>query len=373
MKKILVATNHLNSIGGSEMYTYYLIKALKKDISLEVEYFTFQKGEVSERIETELGVHFKTGSHYDLILASHNTTVAYLYGQGPIVQVSHGTVPPLEQPIPLASAHIAVSDEIAHHLKSLGYDSKVILNGVDLEVFDSNLPVNNTVETILSLCQSDEANNLIGEVCREKDIEFLHHNKYSNPNFDISEEINNADMVIGVGRSAYDAMACGRPVILFDNRSYNGNKGDGYLKPSDFLNFAKYNCSGRYKNKPLNKALLAQEIEKYDPKDGLELRKIAEKHLAIDINASNILEFGFQIQEGNNYAGTLGRMVNYLQNKKHFNKLKKDLRHLYKERLIKGEKMETLESEISSQKFPFQVKLALQFFIRKQNRKMKRE
>lgn len=55
---ILVATNHLDKVGGTETYTYTLIEELKRRENIEVDYFTFKKGEISERIEHRLGISF---------------------------------------------------------------------------------------------------------------------------------------------------------------------------------------------------------------------------------------------------------------------------------------------------------------------------
>ncbi len=94
---ILVATNHLKSIGGTETYSYAIIEELKSR-GLNVEYFTFHKGLVSEKIERDLKVSFMKKRNYDLILANHYTTVDRLFGKGFIIQTCHGIFPPLERP-----------------------------------------------------------------------------------------------------------------------------------------------------------------------------------------------------------------------------------------------------------------------------------
>ena len=54
---ILVATNHLETLGGSETYTYALAEELKNQ-RFKVDYFTFQKGTVSDQLEKKLNVQF---------------------------------------------------------------------------------------------------------------------------------------------------------------------------------------------------------------------------------------------------------------------------------------------------------------------------
>lgn len=279
---VLVGNNHLESIGGSEMYTYDIIKSLSKKEGVSVEYFTFHRGQVSEKIEDELKVSFKSKKKYDLVVASHYPVIEELCLLGPTIQVCHGIVPGLEEPNPLADIHVSVSQEIADSLKRKGFKSEVLLNGLDLQTKRNNKPIHNTVERILSLCQSEKANEVLREICREEGWSFTSFNKNVNPTFYIENVINEHDMVIGLGRSCFDAMACGRPVVIYDQREYNGNLADGYLHPELFDSFVLHNCSGRYAQKTLDKASLKKEILKYRLEDGGELRKIAEQKLDVD-------------------------------------------------------------------------------------------
>src|SRR5690606_35238485 len=112
----------------------------------------------------------------------------------------------------------------------------------------------------------------LSRACDKTGVKFLHFNKFKNPTFDIECEINKADLIVGIGRSVYDAMACGRPCIVFDSRDYNGNRADGYLVPDLFDEFVQFNCSGRYRNIRFNEDDLIREFEKYDPNDGKKLR-----------------------------------------------------------------------------------------------------
>ncbi len=359
-KKILVACNHLFSVGGTELFTYYLIKAIKDH--LKVEYFTHHPGEISDKIESDFGVVFKSDNHYDLIIASHTTTVNYLYGQGPIVQVCHGPIPELEQPSPLADRHIAVSEEVRQYLDQKGFKADVVLNGVDLEVFYPKNPIGKTAKTILSLCQSNEANEWLEEICRDIEVNFLAINKHENPVFHLADEINKADMVIGIGRSAYDAMACGRPCLLFDNRVYNGPFGEGYLHPSRFHDFVRFNCSGRFSKKTLSKADLKKEILNYSAEDGIQLRKIAEESLDLYKNTSNILAIGFSISEWSHWL----HKASIVLNRKKVAPVFREQKQLFRAKMAglyeKGTPLREILSLIRKEKFPVYNKISIYFF-----------
>ncbi|WP_217697654.1 hypothetical protein, partial [Pseudomonas aeruginosa] len=161
---------------------------------------------------------FMSQKEYDLIFANHNTTVKELFSKAPIIQICHGTIPDLEQPSPLADYHIAISEEISNHLMYLGYSNQVVLNGVDVQVKKPMNPINKKLTSVLSLCQSDKANEQIRSICNSIGLRFKAYNKHRNPTDSVEREINDFDMVVGIGRSIYDAMACGRPSLIYDNR-----------------------------------------------------------------------------------------------------------------------------------------------------------
>ncbi|WP_055445439.1 glycosyltransferase [Lacinutrix himadriensis] len=280
---VLVANNKLERVGGTETFTFTLIQELLKQ-GHQVEYYTRRKGQVSNRIEQELGVGFKTRRSYDIVFANHNKIVRLLYflTNAPIIQTIHGTTPRVEKPSIFADGYVAISDEIKDYLKSkYQLDATVIYNGINCQKYHAIHPIHEELKSVLSLSQSEKANVLLREVCKDLNIEFLEANKQEKTIVtEVLDIINQVDMVVGIGRSAYDAMACGRPVIIFDNRKYMGNKGDGYVH-ENVSEILYNNCSGRTYNKTYTKELLIEEFKKYDKKNGAFLRNFALEHLNI--------------------------------------------------------------------------------------------
>ena len=357
-----MACNHLATVGGSELYTFYLIKALKKLRKYEVSYFTHSKGIISERIEKVLGVPFKSGSQFDLIIASHNTTVNFLFGQGRILQVCHGPIPDMEQPSPLADYHIAVSEEVKAHLASLGFPSTVVLNGIDMDTFTQEVPISEKPQRVLSLCQSKEANEWLSEICEEENLKFTAINKHRNPSFRVNKEINNADLVIGIGRSVYDAMACGRPCILFDKRSYNGNLGDGYLKPDNFSDFVRYNCSGRFARRRFSKSEMKNELGKYRKQDGVALRQIAFQRLNLQTNTNALLQIGFGIKKASHMRHRLQVLLNWAKYKKIFNVQKRAIRAQMNAKVDAGVSISDVRMMVTAERFVIPLRASLYAF-----------
>lgn len=292
-KKILVANHHLDKFGGSETFTFTFIDFLLKK-GYSVEYFTFQKGIVSDKIENDLQVSFMREKHYDYIFANHNTCVRYLSSRGMVIQTCHGIYPRLEQPSKYADGHIAISIEVLEYIKSKGFQGEVLLNGIDCTRFSSKEPINNSLKSVLSLCQSESANEMILSACKKMNINFKSLNKYANPIWNVENVINEVDLVIGLGRSAYEAMACGRAVLIFDNRAYFKSYSDGYVNSKMLNESIINNCSGRRFKNEYDVDDLVSDFKLYDKVDGSFLRDFALKNLNMELQVQEYLNFAIK-------------------------------------------------------------------------------
>lgn len=285
---ILVANHHLARTGGTENYTFALASALSR-AGYSVEYFTFVKGMISDKLE-ELGINYMSKKKYDLILANHYTTVDKLYKYGLIIQTCHGVFPALEHPSKRADLYVAVSEEICRHLESKGLEATIINNGIDCNRFRCINPVNESIKSVLSLCQGQAAGEMVAGICKKRNYRYLQANKFTDNVYDVETLINQADIVVGIGRSLYDAMACGRPVISYDSRDYSDALGDGYLDGTNIADSLKCNCSGRSFKLHFNEESLSAEFDKYKAADGVFLRDFALKNLNVDRNAEKYLD-----------------------------------------------------------------------------------
>jgi glycosyltransferase involved in cell wall biosynthesis len=299
IKTILVANNHLKRVGGTETFTYAVIKQLLAQ-GFEVEYFTFFKGVVSDKIEKDLGINFMSKSHYDLILASHNTCVNFLSKRGITIQISHGIFPKEEQPTTYADGIISISEEVKTHIENLGLSSKLVLNGIDCERYFPKKPLNKNLTSVLSLSQSEIANTKIKEACDRLQLKFNKLNKNENPVWHVEDLINQADLVIGLGRSAYEAMACGRTVVVYDERDYNASKADGYMTPELVLKCVKNNCSGRYFNYQFDTEDIINCFKQYNKNDGDALRLLVLEYFNIEKMVHEYVDYASSLSKTNN-------------------------------------------------------------------------
>ena len=291
--RILLATYYLAKTGGTENYTYALAQELLRR-GHKVEYYAEVRGETSKKFE-RMGVPYMQHVYYDLILANHVPVVEIVCKKGFTVQTCHGAIAELEQPSASAHAHVVISEELKEYLASKGFEARLIRNGVNCERFKPITPPNSTLKKVLSLCQSDAANNFLSRCCARAGVEFCALNKFTDNVWDVEKYINDADLVVGIGRSAYDAMACGRCVISYDWRDYMGEGlGDGYLCAANVENSVAYNCSGRGSKRTFTEDDFVKELQKYNPADGAFLRQFAEQNFNIVRSVDQCLSFATQ-------------------------------------------------------------------------------
>jgi hypothetical protein len=211
---------------------------------------------------------------YDLAIINHNVclkTVGHLTCKK--IFTSHGVIPDLEQPIAGADIYVAVSEEVQQNLAEKGFTSTIIRNGIDTEKFKPLQPTEEELTSVLfSSNYPSQAQNTIAEACRMKGMVFRRIGGI-NRTTGVVEAINAADVVIGLGRTAYEAMSCGRNVIVYD---YNG--GDGFVTPETIIDYRTNNCSGRKHRQQYTAHDLATLFDMYQQSLGTQLREYIIEH-----------------------------------------------------------------------------------------------
>lgn len=272
--KILVTNHRLAKPGGSETFTYTLIEELLR-IGHNVDLMTFKHGMVSEKLKKKgLNIN-KIKDSYDLILANHNTCVDVVKEKGFIIQTCHGIYPKLEQPSKNAHAYVSISEEVNNHLKLSGFESTIIRNGINCDRFRPFKPINKKLRSVISMVHSDIANSLVLSACNKLGVNFIRLDKYKDKKWEVETIINSGDLVVGLGRSAYEAMACARNVLIFDSRKYFPSYADGFLCQTSIKESIKNNCSGRKYKFTYTSDDLAEQMNKYNSRHGVWLREFA--------------------------------------------------------------------------------------------------
>ena len=201
--------------------------------------------------------------------------------------------PELEQPSLYADAYVGVSEEVRDHILRLGFPkATVIPNGIDCKRFYPKKPVSPKLTTVLSLCQSDKANAFIQKCCKAANVKFLRCEKHTDNVWAIEDMINQSDLVVGLGRSAYDAMACGRAALVYDFREHHMGEflGEGMLTPDNIEKSMSCNCTGKASRLKFDEQGFIAEMQKYSPELAAWSREYALENLNIEVAVRKYLD-----------------------------------------------------------------------------------
>lgn len=272
--KILLTNHALNHYAGTETFTYVLAVQLRR-LGHEVLCFSRRLGKMAHRLAaagiTVVDDLSTAPDDVDVIHAHHryeSLLARTRYPDRPMIFVCHGVLPWQEQPVSPGIGiirYVAVSEETRDHLvhrhRVAEGDVAIVRNGIDLERFRARAPVAARPRRALVLSNYMPAAQRarISRVCRGLGIT-LREAGAGNAIWAVEDEINRADLVFGLGRSALEAMACRRLVLVYD---YNG--GDGLVTPERFELLRQRNFSGRTHARHFTETELAAEIATYDP------------------------------------------------------------------------------------------------------------
>lgn len=272
--KILLTNHDLSLYAGTETFVYTLAIELQRE-GHEVVCFSPRLGAVAQRL-VSAGVTVTADlaaapDDVDVIHAHHryeSLLARTRYPDRPMIFTGHGVLPWQEQPAVAAldaSRYVAVSEEVRDHLverHGVPADQVVIVrNGIDLERFRARMPVSPEPRHALILSNYMPARQRaqVRRVCRAMGIT-VREAGAGNALWAVEDEIARADLVFGLGRSALEAMASRRVVLVYD---YNG--GDGLVTPERFERLRRRNFSGRTHGRRFTDAELTAEIQAYGP------------------------------------------------------------------------------------------------------------
>jgi len=286
---ICVANGTYRWIGGTDTFNWAMCRALK-ELGYDVYYYApdMDGTGVTEKYLREIGVKpYMDGTPLRACFANQQTGKHFL-GICPVVQTCHSAYTTLEYPVPGVRAYVSISEEIRDFLKTRGVSSELIRNGIDLERYSCRNPLRET-PVVLSICQGDDA--LLREACETLGWAFKSVPKEVGSRvWHIEDLINGADLVVGIGRSLYDAMACGRACVSWDNRPLNPYTGCGYVTAERWHDYARTNFTGRGYPRIDTVDGLVEELRKYRPMDGATMRGFAERELDMRRNVLKYLE-----------------------------------------------------------------------------------
>ena len=256
--RILMTNHSLKDTGGTEKWTHALAVEFMRR-GHEVDVFTFMRGVTSEKLE-EAGARIveEPRDEYNVMFSNHCTCLGFLTTRlsCPKIHTSHGPAHQLEIPTLGADVYVAVSWEVRARHAALGFYQELIGNGVDLDDFYDRLippyepaqPIEPRNPRVLSMCKDVNATNMVRIACEQAGMDFDSAHYTDDIVWDVASEMRACDIVVACGRSAIEALACGRDVLVFDWRDpREGPTADGWITEANVRDLAQSNFSCRHR------------------------------------------------------------------------------------------------------------------------------
>lgn len=286
--KLLLATQSLANAGGSETYLLTVALALER-LGHEVGIFTLEPGEMSE-LAGRSGLQVATSeeqldSGYDAIVVQDGVTSYALAERFPSVGqlfVAHTADYALQYPPQVTGAVgaiVALNDRVARRLEALAHCPQLIRlrQPIDIRRFTpvGRLPSRPASLTVLSNYLQGERLEIVRQAARDLGMSFavVGVSEGGEPTLSPEEHLYRSDVVLGCGRSALEAMACGRAVYVF------GHVGaDGWVTPETYPALEREGFAGLGSNSVADADALRTDLADYEAAMGVANQSLAVRH-----------------------------------------------------------------------------------------------
>jgi len=222
---------------------------------------------------------------FDAVFSMHRQMGVFARAAGGYKTMISNGILPIALAIPGFHRYVSVSPEVHHANKLAGFDSDIIYNGINPDIFFSIREIHSKLRNVLMITNHvPGVINTVHAACSLLGVGFLHIGG-TGWKLNVADFINKADLVVSLGRGCYEAMACERNVIVYDYRG-----GDGFLTPASYLIDRQRNCSGRTFKFQYTVEQLTNQLRQYDPSLGAPLRNLILKHQSIEPVVESLLE-----------------------------------------------------------------------------------
>ena len=133
---------------------------------------------------------------------------------------------------------------------------------------------------------------LVQNACRECDLEVRWIGAKSSPTAHPEAAIADADIVIGLGRTALEAMAAGRATYI-----YGAMSGDGWVTPESYPELEADGFAGLANERVIDAEQLAADLKQWRPDMGEANRDLAFTHHAIRPHAIELVRVARELAE----------------------------------------------------------------------------
>jgi glycosyltransferase involved in cell wall biosynthesis len=286
--KILLCNNTMAMLAGSELVTYNIAKKLKERKHKVTIYSPKIGGVLWDKCkENDIFVtpDLREVEEPDVVHAHHHDPTKQVlekFPNVPVVFTLHGIIGgPESAPKELVKRgervqFVAVSEEVRALIQHLySADAEIIRQGIDLDRFKPQNPINKEIKTaLLSTSYMSPEHSFVKQLKKAMDmigVRLAGIGKDYNWTWETEKAYNNADIVFAIGRGVLEAMACNRPAFLY------GHWGQSGILDKEKMDSAKqFNFSGRdVRYEFLGWKDILKELEAYQPRKNY--RKLVNK------------------------------------------------------------------------------------------------
>lgn len=302
--KILMTNNALADRGGSESYLETVSSELRR-LGHEVVFYSPSCALVADRLRQRgFDVHDDVRhlpADVDVVHGQHTNVVARVRERHPtlpLVFATHSWAIPVEDPVAElgAGAYIAFNEltrsRLAAHVATRGTEIVRLTQPVEVSFADgAREPVSSEPRRAVAVSRRmTTVTGRLAHACAERGVEFSRIGGPDSESADPRQEMLEADIVFAMGRTALEAMAAARAVLVVDETSFGGWVTQSSYDALEADGFTGYGLGGvRAAGEPTEDDL-ERLLRGYDPDLGTQARRLVVRHHAAQHHAAALVE-----------------------------------------------------------------------------------
>ena len=291
--QILITHDGFSGFGGTESYMLTVAEQLQRT-GHDVAIFAPELGAMADFARSR-GVRvlepYELPDGCDLVLAQDTATCLELaprYPEAKVIYVAHSYVHALQTPPQLPGAYdalVVLNDRMLKWARGLAHVERVVRlrQPVDTNRFRLTHPRQTGPPRVLVLSsyQFGSRAEQLTEACRQVGIPLRW---LTQTTATPEREIAGADAVIGLGRSAIDAMTASRAVLVLGPLG-----GDGWVTPASYPRLEADGFTGRSSDTMLDANAVAEQLAAWNPMMGNTNRDLVARYHDVRDHASELI------------------------------------------------------------------------------------
>jgi len=297
--RVLVSFENFVGFGGAETYTLTLARELER-LDHDVSIYSPNRGEMAEFVRQQ-GIRVLGDAQLppacDLVVACDAATCHELAGRYPgalKIMVVHSADHMLTAPPGLAETCdglVVLNDRVARAVTARAWHAPILRLGQPIELarfwnLGSSRPVPRNVLVLTNYVEGARS-QVIETACRARRLPVRWLGATTDVSASPEAQIADADIVIGLGRSALEAMAAGRGTYV-----YGVAGGDGWVTADTYPAMEADGFAGTaFPDVQLDAARIAADLGRWDPHLGEYGRDLASAHHNSREHAIALIQF----------------------------------------------------------------------------------